>query len=334
MTDGGNGLSQVDTLSVQVLVDNVTDALSTNPGNVLSELACHVANGAQEVSGRAICCAHHGLSLVLRAVSGGQTRTLLFDAGPEDYAVARNGELLKVDFGAVETMVLSHGHWDHGGGMLEAARRVRAARPDGELQCYLHPGMFRQRGLRLPNGQVLPMEDIPKPDDYREAGCEPVVTREAVTLLNGSYFVSGEIPRVTHYEKGLPGHVARDRDGGGEWEPDPWITDERFVAVQVKGCGLVVFSACSHAGLINVLTEARRLFPDIPLHAVVGGFHLSGATVEKIIPETVRDLAQFELRFIVPSHCTGWRALTALVNAFGEERVVPNAVGKLIMFSA
>jgi hypothetical protein len=152
------------------------------------------------------------------------------------------------------------------------------------------------------------MEDVPNPDDYRAAGCEPAVTREAVTLLDGSCFVSGEIPRVTRHEKGLPGHVARDRDGGGEWEPDPWITDERFVALHVKGCGLVVFSASSHAGLINVLTEARRLFPDIPLYAVVGGFHLSGAVVEKIIPETVRDLADFQLRFIVPSHCTGWRA--------------------------
>lgn len=336
MTDAEIGLSQVDTLTVQVLVDNVTDSLSTNPGNVLPEFACHVANGMQELSGRAICCAHHGLSLVLRAATGGRTRTLLFDAGPEDYAVARNGALLKVDFGTVEAMVLSHGHWDHGGGMLEAVRRVRAARPNGELECYLHPGMFRQRGMQLPNGQVLPMEDVPVPDDYRAAGCKPVVTQEAATLLDGSYFVSGEIPRVTDYEKGLPGHVARGRDGEGgrEWEPDPWITDERFVAAHVKGCGLVVFSACSHAGLINVLTEARRLFPDVPLHAVVGGFHLSGAAVEPIIPETVRDLAQFEPRFIVPSHCTGWRALVALVNAFGEERIVPNAVGKMIVFSA
>jgi 7,8-dihydropterin-6-yl-methyl-4-(beta-D-ribofuranosyl)aminobenzene 5'-phosphate synthase len=335
MADTRIELTQVDRLSVQVLVDNVTDSLSTNPSNVLSELACHVAHGLQELSGRAICCAHHGLSLVLRAESGERARTLLFDAGPEDYAVARNGALLKVDFGAVEAMVLSHGHWDHGGGMLEAVRRVRAARPDGELRCYLHPGMFRQRGVQLPSGQVVAMEDVPRPDDYRAAGCEPVVTQEPTTLLEGSYFVSGEIPRVTEYEKGLPGHVARDRDDGpGEWEPDPWITDERFVAVHVKGCGLVVFSACSHAGLINVLTEARNLFPDIPLHAVMGGFHLSGATVEQIIPETVRDLAQFEPRFIVPSHCTGWRALTALVNAFGGERVVPNAVGKLIVFSA
>jgi 7,8-dihydropterin-6-yl-methyl-4-(beta-D-ribofuranosyl)aminobenzene 5'-phosphate synthase len=326
-------LTQVDALTVQVLVDNVTDGLSTNPPNVQSELACHVAHGLEVLSGKAICCAHHGLSLVLGAEVGGRLRTLLFDAGPEDYAVARNGDRLRVDFGAIEALVLSHGHWDHGGGMLEAVRRVRAARPDGDLPCYLHPGMFRQRGITLPSGEVRGMEDVPRPEDYRAAGSEPVVTRAATTLLDGTFFVSGEIPRVTPYEKGLPGHVARDRDGD-TWEPDPWITDERFLAVHVRDRGLVVFSACSHAGLINVLTEARRLFPGVPLHAVVGGFHLSGPAVEPIIGDTVRDLADFDPCTIVPSHCTGWRALTALVNAFGEERVVPNAVGKRIVFSA
>lgn len=332
MANARDILMTVDSVSVQVLVDNVTDSLSTNPSNVLSEFACHAAAGVSVLSGQSICCAHHGLSLVVQARTGDRTRTLLFDAGPEDYAVARNGERLRVDFAAVEAIVLSHGHWDHAGGMLEAVRRIRAARPTGELSCYLHPGMFRQRGMMFAPGQVRTMEDVPKPDDYRAVGCEPVISDAATTLLDGSFYVSGEIPRVTPYEKGLPGHVARDRDGDA-WQPDPWIMDERFVAMHVEDRGLIVLSACSHAGLINVLTEARRLFPDIPLHAVIGGFHLSGATVEPIIPQTVRDLAAFEPRYIVPSHCTGWRALTALVNAFGEERVVPNAVGKQLVFS-
>lgn len=326
-------LKPVDALSVQVLVDNVTDGLSTNPEHVHSEFQCHAGAGVQVMSGRAICCAHHGLSLVIEADADGTSRTLLFDAGPEEYAVERNGDRLRVDFGAVGALVLSHGHWDHGGGMLEAVRQVRRARPAGDLRCYLHPGMFRERGLQLPNGRVLRMADVPKPEEYTEVGCDPVVTDAPVTILDDLYYVSGEIPRVTPYEKGLPGHVARPGPDS-PWEPDPMIVDERFLAVHVKNKGLVVFSACSHAGLVNVLTEARSLFPSIPLHAVVGGFHLSGAAVEKIIPETVRDLAQFDLRWIVPSHCTGWRAVTALVNAFGEARVVPNAVGKRITFSS
>jgi len=324
-------LRPVDQLEIQVLVDNATDVLSTNPKHVQTEMRVHLGHGLRVLSGQAICCAHHGLALVLKARSGERQRTVLFDAGPEDYAVGRNGNRLQVDFGAIDALVLSHGHWDHAGGMLEAVKLIRRARSDGPLPCYLHPGMFRHRAVQTPAGKVLAMADVPTPEEYHRLGAEPVVTDRACTILEGSYFVSGEIPRVTTYEVGLPGHVARDTDGDG-WEPDPLIMDERFLAVHVRDKGLVVFSACSHAGLVNVLTEARRCFPETPLHAVVGGFHLSGTNMEEIIPDTVRDLAQFDPRWIIPSHCTGWRALHALVSAFGEERVVPGAVGKRITF--
>ena len=175
------------------------------------------------------------------------------------------------------------------------------------------------------------MADVPNPADYQAAGAEPVVNGAAQLALDGLFFVSGEIPRVTPYEVGLPGHVARANDADA-WAPDPLIVDERFLAVHVRDKGLVVFTACSHAGLINTLTEARAHFPGVPLHAVVGGFHLAGPNNQKIIPDTVRDLAGFDPQWIVPSHCTGWRAVHALVDAFGEGRVVPNAVGKKIFF--
>ncbi len=98
--------------------------------------------------------------------------------------------------------------------------------------------------------------------------------------------------------------------------------------MHVRDKGLVVFSACSHAGIVNVLTHARACFPGVKLHAAMGGFHLSGPT-EAIIPETVRDLHGFSLDLILPAHCTGWRAVNALVGAFGEAVLVPAAVGKL-----
>jgi 7,8-dihydropterin-6-yl-methyl-4-(beta-D-ribofuranosyl)aminobenzene 5'-phosphate synthase len=136
---------------------------------------------------------------------------------------------------------------------------------------------------------------------------------------------------VTPYEKGLPGHLKRTADGQG-WEPDPWIMDERYVALHVKGKGAVVFTACSHAGVINVLKDAHNVFGDVPLHAVMGGFHLSGPQVEDIIGDTVGDMRGFGLQRIVPAHCTGWRAVGALVRAFGEEVIVPSAVGRQFVF--
>ncbi len=103
--------------------------------------------------------------------------------------------------------------------------------------------------------------------------------------------------------------------------------DERFLAVHIRDKGLVVFTACSHAGVVNVLLHARHSFPSVPLYAVAGGFHLSAAN-ERIIPETVHDLGSFDLSVIAPGHCTGWRAIHALVNKFSEEVVTPSAVGK------
>ena len=92
------------------------------------------------------------------------------------------------------------------------------------------------------------------------------------------------------------------------------IMNERFLAVQVRDKGLVVFSACSHAGIVNVLHNARDCFPGVRLHAVMGGLHLAGPT-ESIISETVRDLADFGADFIIAAHCTGWRAVNAVTAA-------------------
>ncbi len=133
------------------------------------------------------------------------------------------------------------------------------------------------------------------------------------------------------YEHGLRGQVAV-ADDGKSWRPDPLLLDERYVAAHVKGKGVVVFTACSHAGVINVLTNAKRVFGDVPLYAVMGGFHLAGADVESIIPYTVRDLAQFDLRRIVPCHCTGWRAVRALARIYSDDVLVPAAVGRRFTF--
>jgi len=107
--------------------------------------------------------------------------------------------------------------------------------------------------------------------------------------------------------------------------------DERWLAVNVKGKGLVVLSACSHAGIVNVLKHAGANFADVPLYAVVGGLHLSGVN-EEIIPQTVKAMREFGLTQIAAGHCTGWRAIAALSAAFGDKVLAPTAVGKRYTF--
>jgi 7,8-dihydropterin-6-yl-methyl-4-(beta-D-ribofuranosyl)aminobenzene 5'-phosphate synthase len=184
----------------------------------------------------------------------------------------------------------------------------------------------------MKDGGVMPLRPIPTPRDMTDLGARVTVITAPQLIQDGCLYLSGEIPRVTAYERGVPGHV-RLRERGDGWEPDPLIMDERFLAAHVEGHGLVVLTGCSHAGVVNVLTHTRALFPDVPLHAVIGGLHLSGAGPEKVIGETVKDLGRFGLRRIVPAHCTGWRAVNALVNTFGESAVAPAAVGKRYRFA-
>lgn len=322
-------LTPVDGLEIHVLVDNTTDSLSSVPAFAETEFSYLRRKGMRILSGKCICCASHGLSCFITARRNGEARTLLFDTGPEADVFESNVARLAVDLASAEAIVLSHGHWDHAGGMLRAIEMIRAGRPSGDLPFYAHPGMFRRRGRQLPDGSILPMEDVPSPQALTAAGSRVVMAREPQAVLDGAFYVSGEIPRVTPFEKGLPFHMAQTSDG--RWEDDPLIIDERWLGVHVRDRGLVVFTACSHAGVVNVLHDARRSFPDVPLLALVGGLHLSGPT-EAIIPETVAALADFGLTTIAAGHCTGWRAMSALAVAFGDRALVPLAVGKRFTF--
>jgi 7,8-dihydropterin-6-yl-methyl-4-(beta-D-ribofuranosyl)aminobenzene 5'-phosphate synthase len=325
-------LDPVDSLDVHVLVDNATDNLSSVPSFVETEIAAlgRRRRGAWVLGGSCLCCAAHGLSCLVTTHSGPISRTLLFDTGPEDQVFEQNVSRLGADLARVETIVLSHGHWDHAGAMLRALQLIRDRNGGREVPYYAHPDMFRTRAIKLSNGTLLPMEDVPNIETLSAHGARVVSTAEPQLVLDGTAYVSGEIARVTSFETGLTGQHRRTVDGRA-WELDEMIMDERFVAVNVRGKGLVVFTACSHAGVVNVLKQARASFPNIRLFAVVGGLHLSG-TNERVIPQTVEALGDFDLSVIAAGHCTGWRALNALVNAFGDSKLAPLSVGKHYIF--
>ena len=327
-----NALKQVSSVEVRILVDNVTDNLSSVPSFVETEFASlgRRRRGMWILGGGCLCCAAHGLSCLVTVTHDRTERTILFDTGPEDSTFEQNVSRLGVDLGPVESIVLSHGHWDHAGAMLRGLQLIIDRNGGQPVPCYTHPDMFRTRATKRADGSLLQMEDIPSAAAMTSHGGRVIITTEPQLVAADTVYVSGEIPRVTPFERGLPGQHRRTLDGTA-WEPDELIKDERYLAVNVAGKGIVVFTACSHAGVVNVLTHASACFPGVALHAVVGGLHLAG-TNEAIIPNTVAALREFDLAVIAAGHCTGWRAMTAIANAFGDQRLVPLSVGKRLTF--
>ncbi len=326
MSEPVPSLLEVDSVEVLVLVDNASDNLSSVPATVEPETTRLSRRGGAVVTGAGLCVAAHGLACLVTVRWGAEHRTLLFDAGPDGEVFSRNVQRLGVDLGRVEAVVLSHGHWDHAGGMPRALDLIRAGGGERAIPFLAHDDMFHQRAAKRSDGSYRLKQDVPSLRELETHGAHVTLTTGPELLADGHALVSGEIPRITPFETGLPGQHRRI-DPMAAWEPDEQLLDERFLAVNVRNEGLVVLTACSHAGVINVLTHAADLVPGTPIRGVFGGLHLAG-TNEGIIPQTVDHLAGFDPALVAPGHCTGWRAVGALAQRFGEQRLVPLSVGK------
>jgi 7,8-dihydropterin-6-yl-methyl-4-(beta-D-ribofuranosyl)aminobenzene 5'-phosphate synthase len=319
----------IDSLAIDVLTDNVSDDYVSKTMFAVSEFANVVLGGATVISGETLLSANLGFGLRLRSRIGDAGHAMLFDTGPEGAVFIRNCANLAIDLGEIEAIAITHGHWDHMGALLAALDAIAEA--GGRATVHVNPGMFNERGVKLGGGKIVPVANVPTPREMEAHDAKVVNNSAARLLLDGHFYYSGEIPRVSAFEKGRTDHLCRP-NSQSPWQPDPYLMDERFLAAHVRGLGLIVLSACSHAGIVNVCIEVRRLFPDIPIHAVMGGLHLGGV-MERIIPETVAGLKPFDIRYIISGHCTGWRALHALADAYGD-RVSQSAVGTTYTFDA
>jgi 7,8-dihydropterin-6-yl-methyl-4-(beta-D-ribofuranosyl)aminobenzene 5'-phosphate synthase len=322
-------LKALERLVVDVLIDNSCDSYSSKPNHVSPEFNNVINAGATEISGTTLCCAQLGLSLMMTASCENERHKLLFDAGPEGDILLRNCRSLGVALNDVEEIAISHGHWDHMGALPSAVQEITRD-SQRQVPCHVNPGMFIERGAQLTDGRIVPFENVPSAEQLSRHGAHIVSDEKPRTLLNDFFYLSGEIPRITSFEKGRQDHLCRSGEDQ-PWSPDPFLMDERYLAAELRNKGMIVFSSCSHAGIINVLHDVRANFPDKPIFGVFGGFHLVGS-LEKIIPDTIEGLKTFKPRQIIPGHCTGWRAQLALVNAFGEDVVVPSAVGSRYTF--
>jgi 7,8-dihydropterin-6-yl-methyl-4-(beta-D-ribofuranosyl)aminobenzene 5'-phosphate synthase len=325
----GPALKPIDSLEVDVVTDDVSDTYVSKTLFAVSEFANVVMAGAKVISGEALLCANLGLGLRLISKAGHVRHTLLFDTGPEGAIFLRNCANFGIRLGDVECIAVSHGHWDHMAALPGAIDAI--VKEGGAVTVHVNPGMFNERAIRLASGTIVPVANVPLPTEMEARGAKVVNRSDARLLLDGHFYYSGEIPRLTSFEKGRTDHLCRT-SANDPWQPDPLLMDERMLVAHVRDLGLIVFSACSHAGIVNVCTDVRQLFPDIPIYCVMGGLHLGGV-MERIIPQTVDGLRPFAIKHIITAHCTGWRALHALADAFGDA-VSQSAVGTRYTFGA
>lgn len=170
----------------------------------------------------------------------------------------------------------------------------------------LHPERPDYRGMLTPTGAIVSLEADPTFAAIEAAGGRVTTSSETHAVLDGFFLASGAIPRRTVYEVGIRGAL-RYSSATQSWIPDEAIADERLVMCHLKGKGLVVFTGCSHAGVINVCRHAIELGGgEVPLYGVVGGFHLADNHPEKLA-RSLEDLKALGPRVLMPGHCTGWR---------------------------
>ena len=287
-------LEPVEAADVTIVVDNSLDILLPN------ERGAQRAPLHHDWSEREQLIAEHGYSLLLTIQHNGVRESILYDAGLGRKTVIHNLDVLGLNVRDMRAVVLSHGHADHHGGLEGLYDRVGRR----HMPLVLHPDAWRERRVVFPTGAEIRMPP-PSHNDLDREGWDIIEERGPSILLENKVLVTGQVERVTEFEKGFPlQHVHTDHG----WEPDTWIWDDQAVVCHVKGKGLVVLSSCSHAGAINVLKHAQQLTGIEHVHAFVGGLHLTGGLFEPIIPRTINELAAIGPEIVVLGHCTGWKA--------------------------
>lgn len=320
------GLRAVDRLEVVSLMDNSADFTSDIDREEVQSVRKWVKKfGSADLTERKLSLpfAEHGFSMLVRVFHNGVAITILFDAGISVNGVVDNAERMGIDLSKVEAIALSHGHYDHFGGLLKVIEKVNKS----DLPVFVHEDMFKVRGIASSDGSIRKLPVFPTERQVKPALF--VRTKKPQLIANDTVLVTGEIPRTSEFEKGLPKQrVLVD----GTWRPDTWVWDDRALVVNVRNKGLVILSGCAHAGIVNTVAYAQKLIGISRIQAILGGFHLVGVTIDTVM-ETVEHIDSLKPILVAPSHCTGWRAAFSIAKSMPES-FVWNSVGNLYTFQS
>jgi 7,8-dihydropterin-6-yl-methyl-4-(beta-D-ribofuranosyl)aminobenzene 5'-phosphate synthase len=252
-----------------------------------------------------------GLSILVE--TGGLK--ILFDTG-QSISASHNADLLGIELGKIDKIVLSHGHYDHTGGLRRVLHRMKK-----EIEIIAHPDIWQVKyATRKDEKRYI---GIPFHRQTLESlGAHFNLSKKPVRITD-DIITTGEIPMVTDYEEIEPYLVVKEKDG---FKPDKLLDDQALI-INTKA-GLVVVLGCAHHGIINTLYHARKLTGEKKMHMVVGGCHLMDASEERIYL-TIAALKELEVQRIGVSHCTGLPAAAIMAQEFGDSFFFNNAGTKI-----
>jgi 7,8-dihydropterin-6-yl-methyl-4-(beta-D-ribofuranosyl)aminobenzene 5'-phosphate synthase len=308
-------LPAVDAVAVTTVVDNSVDLLRADE-TVARRFGVLRAGKIGELR------AEHGLAHLVEVTRGRETSRIAFDFGLTGDSFLHNLRELGLDPGRLDALALSHGHVDHFGGLDGLLRAHRRALRPG-LRFYGHPDHYRPRWMVREEARAY-LGRLDR-DDLVRRGLEVVDVPGPLVLPEG-VLLSGEMHATEPFET-IPPTLRVERDGAVV--PDTFIGEQTLVA-HVRDRGLVVVTSCSHRGVVGICRHATRVTGIDRVHAVVGGFHLSGLGEERIAA-TVDALRGLGVDHVVPQHCTGLEAVMALGRHLPRELVV-SSTGTTFIF--
>ena len=246
----------------------------------------------------------HGLSYFIKAKIGDHEVTLLMDTGPSPEVLLYNSDKIGINLDDVDVIVLSHGHYDHTGGLYEALKQMKKRVP-----VVGHPTVFEPKLSMMPHLRLIgaPVTS----SDIEAVNGVPVFASDPVKIADG-ITTTGEVPRTSDFETVRGFWTVHDQ----RLIEDKMVDDQSLI-IDVEDKGLVVVAGCAHAGIINTIKHAQKITGNSKLHAVLGGFHLISADDNRI-QATVTELKKLDPKFIGPCHCTGKKAIKKIAEALGD----------------
>jgi 7,8-dihydropterin-6-yl-methyl-4-(beta-D-ribofuranosyl)aminobenzene 5'-phosphate synthase len=266
--------------------------------------------------------AEHGLAHHVEATRGTDTMRIAFDFGLTPDSMTHNFRTLGIEPDSIDALALSHGHVDHWGGVLGWLQRHRRAMKT-RLPFYGGVDHFAHRWSER-NGQRVDLGILHRHE--LEAYDLDVRVVKTPTTISEGLMLSGEMTEPTPFET-IPPSLRVEQDG--QLVQDTFIGEQTLIA-NVRERGLVVVTSCSHRGIVGVCRWASRVAGVPKIHAVIGGFHLSGLGEERIV-RVVDAFRELQVDYLVPQHCTGLEALCALAGHFPTE-LVASSVGSTFTF--